>query len=249
MPRVRNFKISHTGHSVFYLALDIFARLCKIGAMFKLVAEKRDGGAALDVIRKAGKVPAVFYSGKVSATSIFVPTAAFKKVWKEAGESSVVTLELDGKNVDVLIHDVAFDPVRDEPIHIDFYAIDKDTKVTVSVPLEFIGESAAVKNLGGTLLKVMHEIEVEGLPKDLPHDVKVDIGALETLESHIVVSDLKLPAGVVAKSDVGETVALITIQKEEVEEAPEAVDLSAIEVEKKGKKDLPAQAGEEGTSA
>ena len=90
---------------------------------------------------------------------------------------------------------------------------------------------------------------MEGLPKDLPHDVKVDIGELETLESHIVVSDLKLPAGVVAKSDVGETVALITIQKEEVEEAPEAVDLSAIEVEKKGKKDLPAQAGEEGTSA
>lgn len=227
-------------------AVDRGDFLCIMVAMFTLAAEKREGGVGLVALRKTGKIPAVFYSGKVSATSIAVSTGEFKKVLKDAGESSVVTLELPSGKVDVLIHDVAFDPVRDEPIHIDFYAVDKDTKVTVRVPLEFIGESAAVKNLGGTLVKVMHEMEVEGLPKDLPHDVKVDIGALQTVESHIIVSDLELPAGVAAKSEAGETVALITIQKEEVEEAPATVDLSAIEVEKKGKKeDGGAEAGEE----
>lgn len=214
--------------------------------MFKLAAEKREGGVALATLREAGNIPAVFYSKKVPSTPIAVPRAAFKKIWKDAGESSVVTLGLDGKNIDVLIHDIAFDSVRDEPIHIDFYAVDKDTKVTVSVPLEFVGESAAVKNLGGTLVKVLHEIEVEGLPKDLPHDIKVDIGALETTESHITIADLALPNGVTAKNAADETVALITVQKEEVEEAPATVDLSAIEVEKKGKKEEDESAAGEG---
>ena len=127
-----------------------------------------------------------------------------------------------------------------------FYAHTPYVKVTTITEVRDALNASAIRN-GEIVLDSPSDLE--GLPKDLPHDVKVDIGALETLESHIVVSDLKLPAGVVAKSDVGETVALITIQKEEVEEVPEAVDLSAIEVEKKGKKDLPAQAGEEGTSA
>src|SRR6185436_3784218 len=99
-------------------------------------------------------------------------------------------------NIDVLIHEVQVDPVTDEPIHVDFLAIDMKKKIRVKVPLEFEGISNAVKTGIGNLVKALHEVEVEALPKDLPHTLVVDISKLETLEDNVFVSDIKLPAGV-----------------------------------------------------
>ncbi len=224
--------------------MDIFGKLCTIGRMFTLAAEKRDTSVDIKELRAGGKIPGVFYGAKTKSTPISISKIDFKKIWKEAGESSVITLHALGEEVDVLIHDVALDPVTDEPIHFDFYAIDKNKKVTVSVPLVFSGESLAVKNLGGTLVKVFYELEVEGLPKDLPHDVSVDLSLLTELDSHISVGDLKLPAGVVATAEPEETVASIAEQKEE-EIAPPEIDLASIEVEKKGKKEEAEEAPSE----
>jgi len=205
--------------------------------MFTLAVEKRDTDTDARKLRAEGKIPAVFYGAKSKSTPIAVAQVDFKKVWKEAGESSIVTLNDGGKDIDVLIHDVAVDPVTDEPIHSDFYVIDKDKKVTVGVPLVFSGESPAVKNLGGTLVKVLYELEVEGLPKDLPHDIIVDISILAELDSHVSVKDLSLPEGVVATESPDEIVASIAQQKEEEEEVAPEMDLDSIEVEKKGKKE------------
>jgi len=146
-----------------------------------------------------------------------------------------------------LIHEVQTHPVTDEPIHVDFLAIDMNKKIKVNVPLEFVGIAPAVKSGIGNLVKVMHEVEVEALPKDLPHNLTVDVSRLENLESLITLADIKLPAGVVLTANLTDVVASIVEQKEEkVEEVAPPVDLSTIEVEKKGKKDLPAQTGEEG---
>ncbi|HIH52525.1 MAG TPA: 50S ribosomal protein L25, partial [Nanoarchaeota archaeon] len=106
----------------------------------------------------------------------------------------------------------------------------------VKVPLEFIGISNAVKNGLGNLVKVLYEVEVEALPKDLPHNLEVDISKLETVENQIFVSDIKLPTGVAIIVNEREIVASIVLQVEEKEEVAPPIDLSAIEVEKKGKK-------------
>ena len=136
-----------------------------------------------------------------------------------------------------MIHEVATDPVTDEPIHADFLVIDLKKAIRVEVPLEWTGISPVVKNGLGTVVKVLYEVEIEALPNDLPHNLSVDISALETLESQILVSDIKLPKGVTMITNSAEIVASVAEQKEEKEEVAVAPDLSAIEVEKKGKKE------------
>src|SRR3989344_5867558 len=110
-------------------------------------------------------------------------------------------------------------------------------KIKVKVPLEFNGVSDAVKNGLGNLVKVLHEVEVEALPKDLPHGLSVDISKLKTLEDNVLVADIVLPEGVIIEGDPSAVVASIIEQKEEkFEEAPPP-DLAAIEVsEERGKK-------------
>ncbi len=217
--------------------------------MLNLNAKIRDIKEDLEVLRKGGNLPAVYYGMGKPSTSISIPMVEFKKVWNKAGESSTVKITTADGAVDALIHEVQVDPVSDQPIHVDFLVIDMNKKIQVGVPLEFTGVSEAVKGGLGTLVKVLHEIEIEALPKDLPHNLVVDISKLATVDSQILVSDIVLPAGVALITKDTEVVASVALQKEEKEEvAP--VDLSAIEVEKKGKKDeeggeAPAEVTEE----
>ena len=213
--------------------------------MFAIKAKKRDEGIKLDALRKSGEIPAVFYGAGKDTTSISVPMVEFKKVWREAGESSAIVVEMLDKNIDVLIHEVQVDPVNGEPMHVDFLAIDMKKKIRVNVPLKFEGISEAVKSGIGNLVKVMYEFEIEALPSDLPHSLVVDISKLKTLNDQIFVSDVKLPSGVVVINELTEVVVSIVEQVEEKEEVAAPVDLSAIEVEKKGKKDLPDEGAEE----
>lgn len=202
--------------------------------MLTLKVEKRDPKASLSDIRKEGKMPAVFYGKKEESTPIALSYAVFEKTLKDAGESTIIHLDGDGVDVDVLIHDVDLDPVTDKPRHADFYAIEKGKKLEIEVPLEFVGVSAAVKTLGGVLVKVMHEIKIEALPKDLPQKLEVDISTLNTFDDVVLAKDIKLPTGVEIKVKEDEVVASVYEPKEEVEETT-PIDLSAIEVEKKGK--------------
>src|SRR3989338_4928762 len=205
--------------------------------MFTIKASKRDLDKKLDDLRKSGEIPAVFYGEGKTTTSITLSSIEFKKIWREAGESSAVKISTPDGDIDVLIHEVQVDPVTDEPIHVDFLAIDMKKKISVKVPLEFTGVAPAVKNGIGNLVKVLHEIEIEALPADLPHNLSVDISTLLGLENNILVSDIKLPSGVIAITKGDEVVASIIAQVEEKEEVAVPVDLSAIEVEKKGKKE------------
>jgi large subunit ribosomal protein L25 len=209
--------------------------------MFSIKATTRDLNGNLDSLRKSGFVPSVFYGMGKNSTPISVPKIDFKKVWREAGESSAIKMSTPVGDVNVLIQDVQTDPVTDEPIHVDFLVIDMNKKVAVKVPIEFVGVSPAVKSGIGNLVKVLHEIEIEALPADLPHKLEADISKLETLDNTITVLDIKMPTGVVAITPDAEIVASIIAQVEEKESAP--IDLSAIEVEKKGKKE------EEGSEA
>jgi large subunit ribosomal protein L25 len=210
--------------------------------MLKLTAEPRETfGKKLKTARAEGRMPVIVYGNKKEASALFVSAKDFKRVWKEAGESSMVTIEAGKISDDVLIHEVTFHPVSGEPLHADLLVVDKTKKIETEVPLRFEGVAPAVKDLGGTLVKVLHELKIEVLPTHIPHEIVVDISTLANLDSQILVSELKIPAGVTVLNEADEVAASIAVAKEEpVEAAP--VDLSAIEVEKKGKEPDSAEA-------
>ena len=191
-----------------------------------------------------GRLPAVVYGPKQEATTISLSMTEFTKILRDVGESSVVELSGLKAPLQVLIHDVDLDPVKNTPRHVDLYAIEKGAKVEIAVPLEFIGESAAVK-AGANLVKVMHELEIEAAPADLPAEITVDISVLAEVGSQIHVRDLKIPAGVTVKADEEQVVALIQEVTVEEEAPVAAVDMGAIEVEKKGKTEEEGEAGKE----
>ncbi len=188
-------------------------------------------------------MPAVYYGKKEKTVPIQITASEFLKVWKQAGESTVVSIKTPEASVDTLIHDVQFDPVTGQAIHADFYVFEKGKKIEVSVPLEFVGISPAVKDLGAVLVKVLHEIKIEAEPSNLPHQIEVDISSLVLMNDHILSKDIKLPTGVTLIENPDEMIVNVVEPKEEpVEVAP--VDLTAIEVEKKGKTDEEGAEGE-----
>jgi len=204
-----------------------------------LQIEKREvHGKKLESIRAEGKLPAVVYGPKQEAIDIMLNKSTFEKVLKEAGESTLINLVGLGDQIEVLVHDVAFNPAKGGVLHVDFYAIEKGKEITVHVPLEFIGEAPATKT-NGSLTKVLHEVEVTCKPSALPQHIEVDVTGLDSFEKQIHVKDLVVPAGVKIGNNPEDVVALVQEVKEEAEAEPTAVDMDAIEVEEKGK-------GEEG---
>lgn len=204
--------------------------------MLTLSIEKRDMKIKPAILRGAGILPAVFYGPKETSTPVTLSTVEFKKVWKKAGESSVVILkDAKGNEHEALIHDIDVHPITGEPRHADFYVIEKGKKITVAVPIIWTGVSPAVKDKGGILVKVRRDIAIEAAPRDLPHDVSVDISTLVELTDVILAKNLSIPKGVILKINPEDVIASIAEAKEEVEEAPAAIDMSAIEVEAKGK--------------
>lgn len=212
--------------------------------MLTLKVEKRDTKKKPEMVRKDGMTPAVFYGRKEKSMPISVNTREFEKIFREAGESTIISLEGVGEAKEALIHDVDVHPVTGNVRHADFYVIEKGKKLHVDVPLVFEGESPAVKDLGGILVKVIHELEIEALPRDLPHEIVVDISTLVDFESQITVQDLTLADGVTSLVESEEVVVTVSKPKEEEEEEEAAeVDMDAIEVE--GEKDK-AEGGDQG---
>ena len=217
--------------------------------MLSLLIENRNQKTNLDIIRGEGKMPAVFYGPKEASTPISVNAIEFQKTWKKAGESSVIILkDAKGVELEALIYAVDKHPITGVPRHADFYIVEKGKKVRVAVPIVFEGVSPAVKDKGGILVKVLREIEVEAAPRDLPRDIKVNISSLVEFTDVVKAKDLVLPSGVELKINLEDVVASISEAKEEVEVAPAAIDMSAIEVEAKGKEvkegDAAAPAGD-----
>lgn len=182
---------------------------------------KTRGKESPDDLRKAGILPAVLYGAKEPATPIAIPRAAFEKLFREAGETSVVTLTGLGEHKETLIHDVQFHPVTGVPLHADFYALEKGQKVSIKIPLEFAGVAPAEKS-GHIVVKALHEIEIEVAPAELPKSLIVQLSALESVGDHIVASQITLPPSARLITNPDEIVVSITEFKEEKEAAPAA---------------------------
>lgn len=174
----------------------------------------RDQKKSPEVLRASGVLPAVIYGSKEKSTPISVPMQAFERVWKEAGETTVIVLKGLDDEKQTLIHEVQFHPVTGRALHADFYAIEKGQKVEVAVPLEFTGVAPAEK-AGHVVVKALHEIEIEVEPSELPHSLIVDISSLEKVGDHITVGDIKLPKSAILKDDPKEFVVTVAVAKEE----------------------------------
>lgn len=204
----------------------------------ELTAQKRTKKP--DQIRKEKRIPAVLYGHGIPNIILDVDSVEFNKIHKEAGESTIVTLKIGDEARSVLIYDIQKDPLAGSFSHIDFYQVKMDEKITVSVPLVFIGESPAVKELAGVFVRNFHEIEIEALPKDLPHEIKVDISVIKTFDDHIYVKDLPVSAGVEILAGAGEIVASVIAPRSEEEiaglsEKP-AVEIGEIKTEAEEKR-------------
>ena len=204
-------------------------------------------------IRKQGLIPAVLYGHKIKNLILSVDLHEFEKVYQEAGESTLIKLEIDDsqekksakskKERIVLIYKVARHPVSGQPVHADFYQVKMDEPITTEVPLVFVGESAAVKELDGVLVKNIQSLEIKALPVDLPHQIEVDISALKTFDDNVYIKNLKLPAGVTTESQSDEVVVSVIpprtrAELEKLEEAPEE-KVEEVEVAEKGKAEEP----------
>ena len=184
--------------------------------MLTIKAEQREiTGKKVSNLRKQGKIPAVVYGAGEKSVLLQVIGKDFEKVFREAGESTLVELEIGQDRRNVLIHEIDFDPIKDTPRHVDFLAVRMDKPIRAKVHVVFEGESGAVKNLGGVLVKVAHELEIEALPKDLPHEIKVDIAVLRNLGEKLVAGGLKLPAGVKLVGGKEDVLVLVEAPKSE----------------------------------
>ncbi len=207
-------------------------------------------GRKTNTLRAQGLVPAVVYGADTQPQSIVIDRNQFAKMYKAAGESSIIELVIDGKNaLHVLIHDYQTEPLRDEVTHVDFQSVDMKKEIEAEIQLKFVGESPAVKALGGTLMTSVDEVKVKCLPAKLVRDIEVDISKLTTFEDVIRLSDLIIPEGVTIVDDLHLSVASVTAPRseEELKALNEAVveDVTAVAVEKK-KEEVPE--GEEGAA-
>lgn len=196
--------------------------------IMKLEVTPRDAQTSAETLRKEGKIPAVFYGPKAGSVAIAIDGRKLASVWKEAGETTIITLTGAGEDQDTLIRDVQTHPVTGALLHADFYVLEKGKKIEISIPLEFVGHAPAEK-AGHIISKALHEIEIEVAPAELPQHLEVDLSTLENVGDHIVASQVKLPPSATLITDENEIVASVTAFVEEKEQvaAPTAAETAA----------------------
>jgi len=193
----------------------------------KLQAEKRVTlGRRVKRIRLEGVLPANIYGKKIKSQAISIKLSDFLPVYKEAGETGIITLTVGNKGkpetYSVLISNLQKDPVTDEPIHADLRQVDLKEKISAKVPIELVGEAQCEKTGVGTLVQYIDEVEVEALPADLPEKFEIDISELSEVDAAIYLKDLKFEKSKVVMLDDSEKIVVKVEppQKEEVAPPP-----------------------------
>ena len=193
-----------------------------------LDVQKREiNGKKVKQLRKEGILPANIYGKDFVSQAISLNTHDFLKTYKEAGETQLIYLNLDKKEIPVLMHNLQLHSVSGHPLHVDFRKIDLTKKIEAHVPLKFINESPAVHQNKGDMLTILNALTVEALPGSIPHDIEIDISILNEVDDEIRIKDLKTVAGYSVKDDPESVIVKIAEHKEEViapEPAPEVAE-------------------------
>ena len=184
--------------------------------------ERKISGRKVKTIRVQGFLPGNVYGKNIKSQAVQVDRKEFDLVYKEVGETGLITLQVGKEELPVLVNNVQKHPVSDEIIHIDFRQVDLKAKVTAQVPVEVVGESPAEKQGIGTVVQYLKEVEIEALPADLLEKFEVDTSELSEVDQAIHVKDLKVDASKVAVLTNGDEIIVKVEppQKEEVVEVP-----------------------------
>lgn len=191
----------------------------------KLVAQKREKGG-INQLRAASLIPGCLYGPGTENVNLKIKKADFDKAFAQAGESHLIDLVIDEAGpVKVIIKDLQRSAVKHDIMHVDFYKVNKNIKITTEIPLHFIGESKAVKEFGGIMEKGMDSVKVKCLPGDLVDFIEVDLSVLANIHDAVRLHELKLPKGMELVSHTDEVVVHVieTKAEEEPTPAPEVV--------------------------
>lgn len=142
--------------------------------------------------RRDGQIPMVYYSKDVKPMHFTTEYQDFRRAYKKAGKSTIITLVEGKEEYAALAHEIQYHPVTDDIIHVDLMAIKKGQKISTEIPLIFIGEAPAVRELSGTFMSNKDVVSIECLPKDLPHEIEVDISSLVDFHVSLTVGDIKV---------------------------------------------------------
>lgn len=201
-----------------------------------------------DKIMRDENVPAILYGKGIENELLWVNKKIFDKVYDEAGESTILKLALEGNGKrNVVIKDVQKDILSGQPIHVDFYQVRMDEEIEAEVELVFVGESPAVKELGGVLVKNMDSVDIKCLPGDLLSKIEVDISRIKTFDDYIYIKDLDIPEKVEVLVDAETVVAMVSAPRteEEMAELETEVKEDVTKVEGVVKEEESAAAGAE----
>lgn len=196
------------------------------------VKARKDLGKKVKNLRDKGILPGVLYGPKTESIPLEIDLKEFEKVFKTAGESSLITLNLGTKKFLVLVHSLELDVLSKKPRHVDFYQPNLDEEITADIPLVFEGEAPAIKDLGGTLVKNIHELEIKALPQNLIHEIKIDISKLKTFEDKLLVKDLEVPKEVKILKDPEAIIAFVSQLEKIEEELEKPIEEKVDQVEK-----------------
>jgi len=207
---------------------------------------RKDLGKKVKTLRRKDFLPAILYGPKIKNLSLMINEKEFSKIFQEVGESSLLSLDVEGdKKYLVLIYDVQKDVLSGKIIHVDFFQPSLDEEIETNIPLIFEGEAPAVHGLGGTFVKYLSEIEVKALPQKLPREIKVNIQNLKTFDDNIKVADLTLPEGVKVLRNKEEIIAAVLPAEKVEEELSKPLEEKVEEVEKVEEKKVSEEVEEE----
>lgn len=208
-----------------------------------LTVQKRIVKGNTDILRQSGKIPGIMYGPGIEPVMFSIDNVEFKKIYKDVGESTLIDLCVEGNKdlVKVLIQDIQYDPVKQEPIHIDLRQINIGEEMEATIELMLVGVSPAVKEQGGTLVHPHKAIEVKCLPKDLVGNIEIDISGLVTFDDVIHTKDIVMPSGMTILDDLDIVIAKVTppLTEEQLKamEDGDQKTVEDVEIEEKGKKE------------
>ncbi len=168
-------------------------------------------------------MPAILYGHGVASVSLKVKRGDLDKVIHVAGESNLITLDHDGHTVKVLIKEVQRSGLSGALLHVDFFQVNMTDKITAEIPLHFVGESKAIREMSGFLIKDIDVLEVECLPGALVDHIDIDISVLKNYHDEISTTDLVLPIGMKLVNEVNRIIVSVEpprVQEVEVVETP-----------------------------
>jgi len=190
-----------------------------------LKTENRNTNECVKNIRHSKMIPCVVYWHKFESTNIKVNASELLRTYRQAWKNHIISLEVNWKNIDVLIHETQFHPVSWDFLHVDFYAITKWEKVYTEIPLIFVWISQA-KTEWAIIEELLKELKVKCLPTDLIDIIEVDISKLEKIGDIIKISDLNISDKIEIENDLDDVVILASKPKvEKTEEVKEEVEV------------------------